>query len=95
VTWFRAGGARAAGPLLSEFVAAADHMSQHPVQGSRHPIEVERLDEVPRVADFPAAAAAHEAVKLVFEGATLPRRLLLECPKGGKVTVALDDLLGC
>jgi hypothetical protein len=54
--------------------------------------EIERLDEQTRVSDLPAAAAAHEAPKLLLVGPSLPRRLLLEGAEGSKLTLAIDDL---
>jgi hypothetical protein len=55
-------------------------------------VEVERLDEETRVADLPAATAAHEAPKLLLVGPSLPRRLLLEGAEGSKVSLGVNDL---
>ena len=68
-------------------------MREHEVERSGHLGVVERLDEETRVADLPAAAAAHEAPELVLGGPALPLRLLLQGAEGAKVPVSLDDLL--
>jgi hypothetical protein len=66
-------------------------MRQRPVERARHTIEIQRVDEQPRVADLPSAAAAHEAPKLLLGGATSPRRLPLQRAKRSKVTFSVDD----
>src|SRR6187200_1470145 len=71
--------------------ASAADVGQHEVERSRHLGVVERLDEEARVADLPAAAAAHEAPELVLGGPALPLRLLLQGSERAKVSVLLDD----
>ena len=53
-------------------------MSKYAVQRPRHLGEIKRIDEQARVSDLPAAAATHEAPKLLLIGPSLPRGLLLE-----------------
>jgi hypothetical protein len=67
-------------------------MGQRPVEWRRHLREIQRLDEQPCVPDLPAAAAAHEAPKLLLSRAASPRGLLLECAKRAEVTFSLNDL---
>ncbi len=67
-------------------------MSEHQVERTRHLGEIERLDEQARVPDLAAAAAAHEAPKLLLGGPSLPRGLLLEGAEGSKVSESVDDL---
>jgi hypothetical protein len=64
---------------------------KYPVQRPRHLGELEGLDEVSRVADLPAPAAAHEAPELLLQGPSSPRSLLLERAERAKVSVSLDD----
>ena len=66
-------------------------MGEHQVERPRHVIEVERVDEEARVADLPAAAAAHEAPKLLLRRAAMPRRLLLQGAEGAKLSLGVDD----
>ena len=66
-------------------------MSKHQLERPRHLIELERLDEEARVADLPAAAAAHEAPQLLLCRAALPRRLLLEGAEGSELSLSFDD----
>ena len=68
-------------------------MGEYPVERPRHLGELERLDEQARVSDLPAAAAAHEASKLLLGGPSLPRRLLLEGAEGSELSLSVDDLL--
>ena len=67
-------------------------MSKHQVKRSRDSGEIERIDEQTRVSELPAAAAAHEAPKLLLSGSSLPRTLLLECAEGSKVSLSVNDL---
>jgi hypothetical protein len=67
-------------------------MSKYQLKRPRHSGEIQRIDEQTRVSDLPAAAAAHEAPKLLLIGPSLPRRLLLEGAEGSKVTLSADDL---
>jgi hypothetical protein len=67
-------------------------MSKYQVKRSRHLAEIQRVDEQTRVSDLPAAAAAHEAPKLLFSGASLPRRLLLQGAERSKLTLSVHDL---
>ena len=67
-------------------------MSKNQVKRPRYLGEIKRLDEQTRVADLPAAAAAHEAPKLFVIGPSLPRRLLLECAEGAKLSLSVNDL---
>ncbi len=66
-------------------------MSKYQVKRPRHLGEVKRLDEQARVADLPAAAAAHEAPKLLLIGPSLPRRLLLEGAERSKLSLSVND----
>jgi hypothetical protein len=52
-------------------------MSKYQVKRPRHLGEIKRLDEQTRVPDLPAAAAAHEAPKLLLIGPSLPPRVEL------------------
>ena len=67
-------------------------MSKYQVERPGHSGEIERIDEQPCISDLPAAAAAHEAPKLLLGGPSLPRRLLLQCAERSKVTLSVDDL---
>jgi len=67
-------------------------MSKHHVKWPRHSGEIQRVDEQGCVSDLPAAAAAHEAPKLLLSGPSLPRRLLLEGAEGSKVSLNINDL---
>jgi hypothetical protein len=67
-------------------------MSKYQVKRPRHVGEIKRLDEQARVSDLPAAAAAHEAPKLLLIGPSLPRRLLLEGAEGSKLSLSVNDL---
>ena len=67
-------------------------MSKYQVKGPRHLGEVKRVDEQPRVSDLAAAAAAHEAPKLLLDRPSLPRRLFLEGAEGSKVSLAVDHV---
>ena len=68
-------------------------MSEDPVERPRDVVEIERLDEVLRVADLAPAAAAHEAAELLLDRSALPLRLLLQRAEGAEVAVRFDDLL--
>jgi len=61
------------------------------VKRPRHLGEIKRLDEQTRVPDLPAAAAAHEAPKLLLIGPSLPRRLLLEGAERSKLSLSVND----
>jgi hypothetical protein len=67
-------------------------MTKYAVERPRYLGEVKRVDEQTRVSDLPAAAAAHEAPKLVLNRPSMPRRLLLEGAEGSKVALSVDDL---
>jgi hypothetical protein len=67
-------------------------MSKYQVKRPRHLGEIKCLDEQTRVSDLPAAAAAHEAPKLLLIGPSLPRRLLLEGAEGSKLSLSVNDL---
>jgi hypothetical protein len=67
-------------------------MGQHAVQRSRHPAEIQRVDEQGRVSDLPSAAAAHEATQLLLRGPPMPRGLLLERAERSQVTLSVDHL---
>ena len=67
-------------------------MRQHQVKRPWYSGEVQRIDKELRVTDLPAAAAAHEAPKLLFGCPPLPRRLLLEGAEGSKVSLSFNDL---
>jgi hypothetical protein len=66
-------------------------MSEYRFEWPRHLSGIERLDEQTRVSDLSAAAAAHEAPKLILRGAALPRRLLLQGAEGSKLSLSVDD----
>jgi len=68
-------------------------MGEYPVERPRHSGQIKRLDEQPRVSDLPAAAAAHEAPKLLLVAPSLPCRLLLKGAEGSKVSLSVNDLL--
>ena len=68
-------------------------MSKYQVKRPRHLGEIKRVDEQTRVADLPAAAAAHEASELLLSGSSSPLRLLLEGAEGSKVSLSVNDLL--
>jgi len=67
-------------------------MSKYQVERPRHLGEIKCIDEQTRISDFPAAAAAHEAPKLLLGGPSLPRRLLLEGAEGSKLSLSVNDL---
>jgi hypothetical protein len=54
--------------------------------------QIKRFDEQARISDLPAAAAAHEAPKLLLLRPSLPSRLLLEGAERSKVSLSIDDL---
>ncbi len=66
-------------------------MSEYEVKRPRHAGQIQCIDEQTRVSDLPAAAAAHEAPKLLLGGPLLPRRLLLEGAEGSKVSLSVND----
>ena len=68
-------------------------MSKYTVQRPGYLGQIQRLDEQAGVSDLPAAAAAHEAPKLLLMGPSLPRRLLLEGAEGSEAPLSVDDLL--
>src|SRR6266540_5559486 len=72
--------------------ARGSDMSEHQVEWPGHFGEIERLDEQTRVAGLPAAAAAHEATKLLLNRPPLPGRLFLERAEGSKISLRLGDL---
>jgi len=67
-------------------------MSKYQGKRPRHLGEIKRVDEQPRVSDLPAAAAAHEAPKLLLSGPSSPLGLFLEGAEGSKVSLSVDDL---
>jgi hypothetical protein len=67
-------------------------MSKYSLERPRHMAEIEGVNEQSRVSDLPAAAAAHEAPKLLLSGPSLPHTLLLECAEGAKFSLSVDDL---
>jgi hypothetical protein len=67
-------------------------MSKYQVKRPGHLAEIKRLDQQTRVSDLPAAAAAHEAPKLLLRGPSSPLRLLLEGAEGSKVSLSVNDL---
>ncbi len=67
-------------------------VGQHQVERTRDSVELERLDQQPRVADLPAAAAAHEAPQLGFGRPAMPCGLLLERAERAEVAVCVDHL---
>jgi hypothetical protein len=68
-------------------------MSKYEVKRPGHLGEIECIEEQPRVPDLPAAAAAHEAPKLLLGGPSLPRGLLLEGAERSEVSLRFGDLL--
>jgi hypothetical protein len=68
-------------------------MSKYTVQRPRHSGEIQRFHEQARVSDLPAAAAAHEAPKLLLSGSSVPCTLLLERAEGPEVSLSVNDLL--
>jgi hypothetical protein len=58
----------------------------------RHPFEIEGLDEESRVPRLAAAAAAHEAAKLLFDRSAAPLDLLLKRAERREVAVLFDHL---
>ena len=56
-------------------------------------LEVERLDEQPRVADLAAAAAAEEAPELLLDRPAAPLGLLLQRAERAQVSLGRDNLL--
>jgi hypothetical protein len=67
-------------------------VSKNEVERPRHLGEVKRIDEQTRVSDLAAAAAAHEAPKLVLHRPSSPLRLFLESAERSKVSLGVDDL---
>jgi hypothetical protein len=67
-------------------------MVKYTVQRPRHLGKIQRVDEQGRVLDLPAAAAAHEAPKLLLIRPFLPRGLLLEGAEGSQVALRVNDL---
>lgn len=53
-------------------------VGEHPIQGLRHTIDVEGLDEKAAVADLAAGPGAEEASELLVQGPPTLRRLPLE-----------------
>ena len=69
-------------------------MSKDEVQRPRHARRIQRLDEQPRVPDLPAAAAPHEAPKLLLVRSRSPRRLLLQRAERSKLALGVENLFG-
>src|SRR6266496_3674341 len=67
-------------------------MSKYKVKRPRHMGEIKRIDEQTRIVDLPAAAAAHEAPKLLLVRPSSPRRLLLEGAERCKVSLSVNEL---
>jgi len=67
-------------------------VGEYTVQRPRHTGEIQRLDEHGRVLDLAAAASAHEAPKLLLDGPSLLRRLLLQRAERSKLTLRVDDV---
>ena len=67
-------------------------MSKHAVQGTRHAIEIQRLDEQggPGL-DLAAAPGSHEAPELFLCPPASPRGLLLEGAERCELTLSVDD----
>jgi hypothetical protein len=68
-------------------------MGKQAIQRPRHPREVQRVDEQPRVPVLAAAAGAHEAPELLLEAASSLGRLVLEGAERPELALALDHLL--
>ncbi len=66
-------------------------MSKCQVERPGHLGKIERFDEQTRVSDLPAAAASHEAPKLLRGGPPLPCRLFLQGAERSKLTLTLND----
>jgi hypothetical protein len=67
-------------------------VAKYAVERPRHLGEIQRLDEQPRVSDFPTAAAAHEAPQLLVGWAISPRGLFLQGAKRSELALRVDDL---
>lgn len=65
-------------------------MSEGPVEWSRYPCRVQRVDQESRVANVPAIGATQEAVQLAVDPPPSPRRLLLEGPERAEVALRLE-----
>jgi len=69
-------------------VAGGSDVGQRDVQGTWHAVELERVDQQPRVAHLAAAAAAHEPAELLLQRPARPRGLLLQ--RAERHQIALD-----
>jgi len=69
-------------------VAGGSDVGQRDVQGTWHAVELERVDQQPRVAHLAAAAAAHEPAELLLQRPAPPRGLLLQ--RAERHQIALD-----
>ena len=68
-------------------------MGEHPIEGPRHVIEVQCLDEQAPVADLAARGRAQEASKLLLAAPLTLRGLTLERAERSRLTLRIDDLL--
>jgi hypothetical protein len=80
-----------AGEIIGSSRIPSD-VSEDTVQRPRHLGELQGVDEQTGVSDFAAAAAAHEAPKLLLIAPSFPRRLLLEGAERAKLALTLNDL---
>src|SRR5204863_10142676 len=87
------GSTSSAGTATSSPRGSPSNVSQDAEERSRHPSEVERLDEQARVAGLAAAAAPHEAVELLLDRPPAPRRLLPERAERPELALRSHDLL--
>src|SRR6266704_2258165 len=67
-------------------------MSKYQVKRPRHLGEIERIDEQTRVSDLPAAVTADEAPKLLLNGPSSLRRLLLQGAERSELALSISDL---
>jgi response regulator RpfG family c-di-GMP phosphodiesterase len=69
-------------------IAGGSDVGQRDVQGTWHAVELERVDQQPRVAHLAAAAAAHEPAELLLQRPAPPGGLLLQ--RAERHQIALD-----
>src|ERR671913_1652608 len=75
------------------WMPSALHVGEDEVEGRRHPVELERLDEQGTIAHLASGTRAEEPVQLGVHVAAALRRLVLEAPEGDEIAFAVEHAL--
>src|SRR5205085_6517627 len=78
--------------LLRGGLCGRSDVGQHAVERARNAIEVQRLDEQPRVTQLSPVGTAEEAPQLPLDVAAPPGRLLLEGSEWTEIPVGVEHL---